>query len=112
MSHTNILHPTPETFGVTVLESDKPILVDFWAPWCPPCRALKPIVEGLASEMAETAGFAFINVDEHPSLAAQFRVESIPALFIVKGGKVVDAFVGVTSKATLKARLESWATTN
>lgn len=109
MSQSNTLHPTPENFATTVLNSDKPVLVDFWAPWCPPCRALKPIVEGLASEMGDAVGFAFVNVDEHPSLAAQFRVESIPALFIVKGGKVVDAFVGLTPKATLKARLEAWA---
>lgn len=112
MSQPNILHPTPDTFSTTVLVSDKPVLVDFWAPWCPPCRALKPIVEGLATEMADSADFAFINVDEHPSLAAQFRVESIPALFIVKGGKIVDAFVGLTPKATLKARLEAWAVKN
>ena len=109
MSHPNILHPTPESFAASVLGSDKPVLVDFWAPWCPPCRALKPIVESLASEMTDTAEFAFINVDEHPSIAAQFRVESIPALFIVKGGKVVDALVGLTPKATLKSRLEAWA---
>lgn len=112
MSHPNILHPTPDSFSASVLASDKPVLVDFWAPWCPPCRALKPIVEGLATEMPDTADFAFINVDEHPTLAAQFRVESIPALFIVKGGKVVDAFVGITPKATLKARLESWVAKN
>ena len=112
MPDPNILHHSLETFVQTVLGSDKPILVDFWAPRCPPCRVLMPIVEGLASEMGDAAGFAFINVDEHPSLAAQFRVESIPALFIVKGGKVVDSFVGLTPKATLKARLESWASTN
>jgi thioredoxin 1 len=106
---TNVLHPTASTFKAEVLDSAQPVLVDFWAPWCPPCRALKPSVEQLATEMQGVAKFAFVNVDDQPDLAAQFRVESIPALFIIKGGKVVDSIVGMAPKATLKARLEEWA---
>lgn len=109
MSESNILHPTAATFQADVLDSTQPVLVDFWAPWCPPCRALKPMIHELATELTDVARFAFINVDEQPDLAAHFRVESIPALFIVKDAKVVDAFVGLQPKAALKARLLAWA---
>jgi len=105
---SNILHPTMASFKAEVLDATEPVLLDFWAPWCPPCRALKPTIEQLAREVEGKAKVAFINVDEQPELAEQFRVESIPALFIVKGGKVVDSLVGMAPKPTLLARLQEW----
>lgn len=103
---TNILHPSESSFRAQVLESAVPTLVDFWAPWCPPCRMLKPELEKLAPHVAGRANIAFVNVDEHPGLAGAFRVQGIPAVFIVKGGKVVDAWTGATTQAAVRARLE------
>ena len=102
---TNILHPTTQTFHAEVFKAQQPVLVDFWAPWCPPCRALKPVVEQLAEEMQGEALFAFINVDEHPALAEEFGISSIPALMIVNKGDVVDAWTGYEAKPALKARM-------
>lgn len=103
----NILHPTPQTFEAEVFQAGKPVLVDFWAPWCPPCRALKPVVEQLAGEMIDDALFAFINVDEHPAIAQEFGVSSIPALMIVNKGEVVDAWTGFAPKSAIKGRLDA-----
>jgi thioredoxin 1 len=105
----NVIHPTPATFDKEVMQASRPVLVDFWAPWCPPCRALKLVVEQLATEMPDDALFAFINVDEHPALAEQFGVSSIPALMIVQGGDVVDAWTGFAPKAAIKGRLDAVA---
>ncbi len=100
------LHPTARTFEKEVLQSDQPVLVDFWAPWCPPCMMLKPEVERLAAELRGRARIAFINVDEQPELANMFGVSSIPALMILKNGKQVDAWVGHTPRSTILARIE------
>lgn len=102
---TTILHPSESSFQAQVLDSPLPTLVDFWAPWCPPCRMLKPELERLAPEVAGRATVAFVNVDEQPGLAEAFKVRSIPAVFIVKGGKVVDAWTGYTPRAAAMARL-------
>jgi thioredoxin 1 len=89
-----------------VLKSDVPTLVDFWAPWCPPCRLLKPELEQLAMEVAGRANIAFVDVDEHPGIAQAFGVSGIPALFILKGGRVVDQWTGFAPRAVALARLE------
>jgi thioredoxin 1 len=102
----NTLHPSPASFDAQVLRSAVPIIVDFWAPWCPPCRMLKPELERLAPELAGRAAIAFVNVDEHPQLSEAFRVSGIPAVFIVKGGRVVDAWTGYAPRAAILARLE------
>lgn len=102
----NIVQPSESSFQSQVLDSPLPTLVDFWAPWCPPCRMLKPELERLAPDLAGRANVAFVNVDEHPQLAEAFRVSGIPAVFIVKGGKVVDAWTGYAPRATILARLE------
>ena len=102
----NVLHPTADTFDAEVFESDIPVLVDFWAPWCPPCRMLKPTVEKLAGDMAGQVRMAFVNVDDHPALAERFGVTSIPALMIVKDGEIVDAFTGMLPEETLRERIE------
>jgi len=102
----NVLHPSLETFEAEVMASDLPTLVDFWAPWCPPCMMLKPELEKLAPDIAGRANLAFVNVDEHPGLAEAFRVSSIPALFVLKGGRVVDAWTGYQSRKSVLGRLQ------
>ncbi len=102
---TNIVNASESTFKSRVLDSSLPTLVDFWAPWCPPCMMLKPELERLAPELAGRAQIAFVNVDENPQLAEAFNVSGIPAVFIVKGGKVVDAWSGYAPRAAVLARL-------
>lgn len=103
-----LLHLTTETFDQTVLQASKPVLVDFWAPWCGPCRVMGPIVEELGAEL-ETADIGKVNVDEDPEIAQRYNILSIPTFIIFKGGQVVEQFSGTTDKASLKARLERFA---
>lgn len=93
-----ILHITKENFDKEVLKSDVPVLVDFWADWCGPCKALGPILEGVESELAPGVKIAKINIDEQEELAAQFRVMSIPTLLLFKNGQPVEKSVGLISK--------------
>ena len=85
-----------ENFHREVMESEKPVLLDFWAPWCGPCRMVVPIIDQIADEHPQLK-VAKINVDEETELAQQFRVMSIPALFVLKNGKVVNQSVGAKS---------------
>ncbi len=99
-----VLHVTSETFEAEVLKSDKPVLLDFWADWCGPCKMLMPIIEDVAAEMPE-AKICKINVDEEPDLASQYKIMSIPTLMVVKNGEVAKTEVGVQSKAKIKEML-------
>lgn len=96
---------TDQTFDAEVLQSDKPVLVDFWAPWCGPCRMQGPIVEDVAKEMEGQAKVAKLNVDENPMKAQQYGIMSIPTLIIFHKGQAVRQFVGVQSKETLVSEL-------
>lgn len=101
-------HPTVESFEEVVLQSDVPVLVDFWAPWCPPCMMLKPELEQLAADLGGRAKIALISVDEEPELADKFDVSSLPALMILKRGRRMDAWTGYAprhSGADREARL-------
>jgi len=100
-----VLHLTQETFDSSVLQSSKPVFVDFWAPWCGPCQMMSPVVDALAEDMSEIV-IGKVNVDEQPELAQQFNVLSIPTFMIFKGGQVVDQFSGAMSKEVMKERLE------
>ena len=97
---------TKQNFEQEILNSDKRALVDFWAPWCMPCRMIAPIVEEIAEEMQGKAVVGKVNVDEEGELAMQFGVASIPTLIVFKGGKEVKRVVGVQSKAALMGLLD------
>jgi thioredoxin 1 len=88
-----------------VLKSDKPVLVDFWAPWCGPCRMQGPLVEKLAEEMGEDAVVGKLNSDEEGAIAAHYGIRSIPTLMVFKHGKPAKQFIGVTNVPTMKAAL-------
>lgn len=96
---------TKENYDQEVVKSEIPVLLDFWAPWCGPCRMVGPIVDELSDELAGTAKVGKINVDEEPELAASFNVMSIPTLAVIKGGKTVAIEVGAKNKESIKRML-------
>ena len=104
MAHVNEL--TDANFEAEVLQSSQPVLVDFWAPWCGPCRMIGPVVEELATENDESIKVGKVNVDDSPTTAANYGVSSIPTLMIFKGGEVVDRFVGVQQKNRLQEAID------
>ncbi len=101
----SVITLTAENFRTEVLESDKPVLVDFWAAWCGPCRMLSPVVDEIAEETASIK-VGKVNVDEQPALAEQFGVSSIPTLILFKDGKAVETSVGVRPKSAILAMVE------
>lgn len=103
----SVVHVTTADFKSTVIESDKPVLVDFWAEWCGPCRKLGPVIEELAEEMGDRAVVAKCDIEAERTLAAMFQIMSIPALLIFKDGKKVDEIVGVRPKAEIRRKLEA-----
>ena len=103
----NELTITKENFETEVLRSDKPVLLDFWAPWCAPCMALAPLVAEIADEYEGRVRVGKVNIDEQPQLAFSFRVLSIPTLAVMKNGKLAGFAVGYRSKEQIAAMLES-----
>ena len=102
-----VLHLTSKTFDEILATAEGPLLVDFWAPWCGPCRALAPTLEAIAQERAGQATIAKVNVDEEPALAGRFEIRSIPALLFFKDGELVDHLVGAVPKTTILDRLDA-----
>jgi len=107
MAASNIVTLTKENFAAEAVQSAQPILIDFWAEWCGPCKALAPVLDELATAYAGKARIGKVNVDENQELAAQYGVQNIPMLIILKNGQVVESFVGLRSKKDLMARLDS-----
>jgi len=105
-NESGLLQVNDKNFTAEVLQSDIPVLVDFWATWCGPCRAISPIVEDLAKEFSGRIKITKLNVDENPSTPSQYGVRGIPALILFKEGKVLDQIVGSVPKARLKALIE------
>ena len=101
----NVLEFTDGNFGSEVLESDQPVLVDFWAPWCGPCRMIAPTVEQIAGEYAGKLRVGKVNTDENQQLAVNYRIDSIPTLLLFKGGEVVDRVRGAVQKPVLTSML-------
>ena len=100
----SVIHINKNNFRNEILNSEMPVLLDFWAPWCGPCRMVSPIVDEIADERGDIK-VGKVNVDEQPELAAQFGVMSIPTLVVMKGGKVVNQMVGARPKNQILAML-------
>ncbi|MBM3452244.1 MAG: thioredoxin [Bacteroidetes bacterium] len=101
------LEITDQNFEELVLKSEKPVLVDFWAEWCGPCRMIGPVVDELSTDYADKAIIGKVNVDENPGISAQFGIRSIPTILYIKNGEVVDRNVGAASKSQLADKLNA-----
>jgi thioredoxin 1 len=99
---------TDSTFKQEVLDSEVPVLVDFWAPWCGPCRMVAPVVDEIAKQYGENLKVVKVNTDENPNVASQYGIRSIPTLMIFKGGQKVDMVVGAVPKTTLATTLDKY----
>jgi thioredoxin 1 len=103
----NVVEITDSNFDQQVLKSNEPVLVDFWAPWCGPCRMIAPLVEELAGENRGSIKVGKVNIDDNPGAAQNYGVSSIPTLMIFKGGKIVNQFVGVQPKNRLQQAIDA-----
>ncbi|NLY64924.1 MAG: thioredoxin TrxA [Alcaligenaceae bacterium] len=106
MSDT-IKHASESSFNADVLKSDKPVLVDYWAPWCGPCKAIAPVLEEVAKEYEDRLQVVKVDVQDHPEVAAQFGIRGIPTLMVFKNGEAVATKVGAVNKAQLISFIDS-----
>ena len=108
MAASNLLTLTEDNFSEEVLNASPPVMVDFWADWCGPCKMIGPIIDELANDYDRRAKFGKVNVDEQSALATQYGIRAIPTLLIFKNGEVVDQVVGLRTKRDLKANLDKY----
>ncbi|MCG3210881.1 MAG: Thioredoxin [Anaerolineae bacterium] len=106
------IHVSDSEFEEKVLKSDKPVVVDFWAPWCGPCRMVAPILDEIAKTYAEELIVAKVNTDENPQWAMKFGVQGIPTMLFVKDGQLFDRMVGAAPKPFIQQRVDAMLTTN
>ena len=106
MASASTIIATTENFPTEVLASTQPVLVDFWAPWCGPCKMIAPVLDELATEYADKARNVKVNIEDHQDLAGQYNVRAIPTLLLFKGGQVIEQMVGMKSKRDLKLSLD------
>ncbi len=104
---SDILEIDDDGFENDVLNSKKPVVVDFWAPWCGPCRAIGPIVEELEATYGDTVKFVKVNVDENPVTPSKYGIKAIPTLIFFKDGKIADQITGMVSKSKLEAAVKA-----
>jgi len=105
MAGDKVMHVSDSDFNAQVLESDLPVLLDFWAPWCGPCKAIGPVIDELANEFDGKAKITKMNVDDNPATPGKFGVRAIPTLILFKGGEVVEQVTGAVGKAQLVAMI-------
>jgi len=109
MANSGAVHLTEQNFDEALSRESGLMMVDFWAEWCGPCKAIAPVLEDLAQESAGRVTLAKVNVDENPGLAARYGIRSIPTILFVKQGKVADQVIGAVPRAKLKAKLDALA---
>jgi thioredoxin 1 len=107
MASANVIELTDANFDVEVGSAGMPVLVDFWAPWCGPCRMIAPLIDEIADEKVGAVKVGKVNVDDNPATAAKFRIQAIPTILIFKNGEKKDQITGLTSKGDLVARIEA-----
>jgi thioredoxin 1 len=105
-SESSLVHVNDKNFAVEVLQSDLPVLVDFWATWCGPCKSVSPIIDDLSKEYSGRVKIAKLNVDENPATPSQYGVRGIPTLILFKGGKILEQIVGAVPKTRLTGMIE------
>lgn len=108
MGGDKIVHATGANWQAEVLDSSIPVLVDFWAEWCGPCRAMNPVIEALSEELSGKIKFVKVDVDQNHDLAGQFGIRSIPTLLVLKAGKVQEQMVGSQNKVSLQSKLSAY----
>lgn len=103
----DIINLNEQSFNEVISKADTPVLVDFWAPWCGPCKAIAPLLEELATEMGDKAMITKVNVDDNSAIAAKYNIRAIPTILLFKGGEQVEQIVGMVGKDDLKAKIEA-----